>query len=862
MADRYWVGGTANWDGTAGTKWATTSGGPGGASVPTTADDVFFDASSTGTVTISSGNTGAKSLNCSSFTGSFAGTGTITIAGSITFGSGMFFNYNGTVTVSGTGTITTSGVSLNSNLIINGSGITVTLADSLTLVATKTLTVTAGTFNTANFNVTLGSLSSSGSSTRTINLGSSTITINSNLTFSSSITFNAGTSQINFSSGFSYDFDGADKTFYNVSFAGNSIGSIEMTGSNTFNNLTVGARTASASLSSFIVSGNQTITGTFSINAGASNATYRWFIYSDTLEVTRTFTVAALVSVDCDFRDITLAGAASGSSPTRAGDAGGNSGITFPAAKTVYRVGADTTWGGSSSWATSSGGVGANNNFPLAQDTAIIDNDAAFYAGTLTISTYNIGTMNSSACTLPMTLSHSASNRYGSTVFGSGVTISGLATQNFYGRGTMDFTSAGKTITFPISINSGSGTLRLLDNYSATNAAILVSGTLNLNGFGFQCLSFSSNYSNTRALVFGGGSITLTGTGTVWNTSTVTNLSVTGTPIVNVTNATSIATTVTPGSPSEANSISFNFTAGTYSLTLSAGNYRSLNFTGFSGTLSHGTKTIYGDLTLSSSMTLTPTVNITTFGATSGTKNITTNGKALTFGLSFQGAGGTWRLLDSLLTTTWGSVTHGAGTVDLNGYNFTVELGYYIYPGTKNITFNGGTLVCKNTFDNSNPTGFTTTAGTGTGKISMTRATSKTFVGGGSTYNCTLSNDGAGALTISGSNTITTIANGVQPTTFSFTAGTTTTIENWNISGTAGNLVVIQSDVASPHTLVKSTPQAVSADYLSITQSTALGSAGWYAGANSINGGNNSGWIFTAPPVSNGGFFMLMRPGG
>ena len=33
MADRYWVGGTASWDGTAGTKWATTSGGAGNLTV-------------------------------------------------------------------------------------------------------------------------------------------------------------------------------------------------------------------------------------------------------------------------------------------------------------------------------------------------------------------------------------------------------------------------------------------------------------------------------------------------------------------------------------------------------------------------------------------------------------------------------------------------------------------------------------------------------------------------------------------------------------------------------------------------------------------------------------------------------------
>ena len=43
MAAKYWVGGTANWDATAGTKWALTSGGAGGQAVPTSADDVFID---------------------------------------------------------------------------------------------------------------------------------------------------------------------------------------------------------------------------------------------------------------------------------------------------------------------------------------------------------------------------------------------------------------------------------------------------------------------------------------------------------------------------------------------------------------------------------------------------------------------------------------------------------------------------------------------------------------------------------------------------------------------------------------------------------------------------------------------------
>ena len=46
MASRFWVGGTANWDGTTTTHWASTSGGGGGASVPTSADDVTFDTAS------------------------------------------------------------------------------------------------------------------------------------------------------------------------------------------------------------------------------------------------------------------------------------------------------------------------------------------------------------------------------------------------------------------------------------------------------------------------------------------------------------------------------------------------------------------------------------------------------------------------------------------------------------------------------------------------------------------------------------------------------------------------------------------------------------------------------------------------
>jgi hypothetical protein len=137
----------------------------------------------------------------------------------------------------------------------------------------------------------------------------------------------------------------------------------------------------------------------------------------------------------------------------------------------------------------------------------------------------------------------------------------------------------------------------------------------------------------------------------------------------------------------------------------------------------------------------------------------------------------------------------------------------------------------------------------------MTAATAKTFVGGGSTFNCTLNQGGAGALTITGSNTFSNITNTIQPASILFTAATTSTFTNFNLSGTSGNLITIGSVTAASHTLSKASG-TVSADYLSISRSTATGGATWNA-TNSTDGGNNSGWIFTAPPSTATGNFLV-----
>jgi len=198
MADRYWVGGTANWDGTAGTKWAATSGGAGGASVPSTIDDVFFDAVSTGTVTIATGNGGAKSINCTGFTGTITGSAGIIVAGSVTLSTGMTISHSGIITVSGTGTVTTAGKTLAS-LFISGSGITVTLGDALT--ASNNLNLTQGTFDAAGYNVTARAFNTSNANVRTLYMGSGLWTLTGtgtlwNSATTTNLTLDKGTADI------------------------------------------------------------------------------------------------------------------------------------------------------------------------------------------------------------------------------------------------------------------------------------------------------------------------------------------------------------------------------------------------------------------------------------------------------------------------------------------------------------------------------------------------------------------------------------------------------------------------------------------------------------------------------------------
>lgn len=185
MADRYWVGGSASWDGTAGSKWALTSGGTGGEAIPTSADDVYLDAASgTVTVTVAAGNTGCLSLNLTGFTGTFAGTAALAVSGDLTVDNTIAsFTYTGTITLNSTTllqNITTDGVALTCPVTRSGAGGSCKLIDNFTTGVLRTFTLTDGDLDLNGKVLSVGLFSSSNGNTRSITPNGGSITLTGN----------------------------------------------------------------------------------------------------------------------------------------------------------------------------------------------------------------------------------------------------------------------------------------------------------------------------------------------------------------------------------------------------------------------------------------------------------------------------------------------------------------------------------------------------------------------------------------------------------------------------------------------------------------------------------------------------------
>lgn len=557
MASRYWVGGTAAWDGTAGTKWSTTSGGSGGAAVPTSADDVFFNAASgASTVTISAGNTGAKTITCTGFIGTLTGTDPISVSGNMTLGSGMTYSYLGTITFTVAAVLTTNGISITSNITASS---TLSLGSAFTITATMTAN---GNFSTSNYNVTLlaasflrpgaGGTFTGGSSTITVNQSSFDLRNFTSLSVASTI-FNltgAGTG------GNSTRFYG-NGTIGTLTFNQTADGSSFFVGGNaTYNSFKNNAQPivinfVTGSVSTF-PNGSWNINGTSGkvVYIGSDGGTFYLNGANGTLQ-TNTSNYVDIDTTTCvatyQTWNANNSTATTTSPPTV-------SGWNVSSGTTYYWVGGTGTWNGTTTtnWALSSGGAGGAG-VPTQTDSVVFDANSNTGTNnfTVTLSTgatcFNLNTTGVDPITA-MTVAGTGNLSFtGLTLtLTNKVAWTNTGAINFYtGSGEVTFTTAGISIASDISIQAGYTDVNLSGNLTLTGTKGLnilsgsfIAGANAVSLSYFNLTGSNANYLS-KGLDLGTSSWTVSGAGSgAWDCSNSANFSVYGSlAAINMTSA-------------------------------------------------------------------------------------------------------------------------------------------------------------------------------------------------------------------------------------------------------------------------------------------------------------------------------------
>ena len=588
MATRYWVLGSGTWTPTATANWSTSSGGSGGASAPTAADTVVFDVGSnvgTGafTVTVTSGvcldmtfGTGASALD--GVMTLAMGTSSLTVSGNWTNPATNFgYSGTGTITFNATSskTITTNGVAMVSNITFNGVGGTWQLQGPLTTGTAQTITLTNGTFDLNNNDVSCGTFLANNTNTKTIAFGTGqfyltasntnvwrtddvtnttitgtnpTINVTANATTGTRVILNASTA-------------GAYSKAVNLNVtAGSDI--INVTGSNSmFKSVNFTGYTGPATFGGYVL-GNLTL-GTGMTNITANGVTMLNYTGTQTLTTNG-------VTLDCPFsfgqRNTTTAASGDGTTATITFSATNNfypvgstinvSGITPAGYNGTFTVTASTTTSVSylnstTGAQTGAGTVAAGTTVQLQGPTTI---------GSTRTTSLNSGTLNLNNYDLTTGIFQTNFSTVRSITTGTG---------NFYITGnSTTVVNLNNTLNFTLS-----GTLNFYCNYSGSTGARIISGfgsTIGSNFYvtaGTDALQVQGSriYNNLDCTGFG-GSFTTVGSAAVNITGNFVAPTVAGASVVASTLALSFqnAGTKTLSFSGLTFDIPFAFAAGTY----------------------------------------------------------------------------------------------------------------------------------------------------------------------------------------------------------------------------------------------------------------------------------------------------------
>ena len=304
-----------------------------------------------------------------------------------------------------------------------------------------------------------------------------------------------------------------------------------------------------------------------------------------------------------------------------------------------------------------------------------------------------------------------------------------------------------------------------------------------------------------------------------------------------------------------------SFTSGGLTCTIDVKRVPAIDFSGTANTpnliiaTAPGVCEIYGSLDLTGVNTFTAIEQYYFYGRS--THTIKSNGKLFGNHVYFGAVGGSYTLSDNFgsdAAATTDNLTLIAGTFDANDFNVNYARVNLVLAGavTRILTMGNGTwslMGVGTVWDAASAANLTINSEGSTIKFTDISATVGVFAGGDFSYNNLWFSGGTTTKTysITGTNTFADFKDtGTIAHTIQFPDGVATTVTTLNVNGNTGQLITLSRTSAGTFT-ISCAAGTISCDYLSISNSVASGGATFYAGANSTDGGGNTGWIFTAP---------------
>ena len=336
---RYWVGGAGTWDASDTTHWSASSGGAGGASVPTAGEDVIFDQVGTYTVSV------PPDVSCNDFTISAglvtfsvpSGANDIFIYGSMLIASGTIGFWStslaNTFKATTSKTITTNNINIG-RIELDGVGGTWTLGSAFdSSNVNGGITLTNGTFSTSssNYAVKTRSFSSNNSNTRTLNLNASTFTNTSSWTCTTAtgLTVSGSGATVTMTSGSAKTFAGGGANWGAITLNQGGAGQLTISGSNTFANISNSYNATAATSIRFTSGTTQTVS-----NFTAAGTSGKILTIDSTTPATAATLSQASGTVSVDYmsiQDSTATGGSAWYAGANSTNVSGNTGWVFTA---------------------------------------------------------------------------------------------------------------------------------------------------------------------------------------------------------------------------------------------------------------------------------------------------------------------------------------------------------------------------------------------------------------------------------------------------------------------------------------------------------------------------------------------------